>query len=100
MFDELTQIILDMSIESHYVFVCGGMNAHTQERDDFVLQDDKFNLDKNSGEKMSTVRQLEMFNIPLKRKSTDVHRDFGNYGSALLRCVQKSWTLHIKWQMW
>ena len=87
MFDELAQIILDIGIENNHVLICGDMNGHTQERDDFdvcPIESDGKSLDVNTGCESSTVEQLEVFNIPLKRKSLDKHIDFGNYGKALL----------------
>ena len=85
MFDELTQIIIDVGLENNYFLMCGDVNAHTQEREDFIIQeDDRWSPEENIDVIECHVGLMEKFNIPLKRKSTDVHRDIGNYGSALL----------------
>ncbi len=39
LFDELNQIIFDVGVDNNYFLICGDMNAHTQERDDFVTVD-------------------------------------------------------------
>lgn len=101
MFDELSQTILDIGTENHHFLICGDMNAHTQERDDIaVIDGDNSSLDVNNGEKLCTVGQLEMFNIPLKRKSTNIHRDFSNYGNALLEMCRNLTFCILEWQMW
>lgn len=44
----------------------------------------KWSPDDNVGKIVNHVGMMERFNIPFKRKSVDVHKDIGNYGSALL----------------
>lgn len=85
MFDKLIQMIVDIGVENNYFLVCGDVNAHTQEKDNFAtVEGGKGNPDDNIGKIVNHVAMMERFNIPFKRKSVDVHKDSGNYGSALL----------------
>lgn len=63
--------------------ICGCLSAHTGEEDDFVqITDNKIKLEDNI--EHTSLSQLQLFNIPLKRKSCDVHKGCGNYGQARL----------------
>lgn len=80
LFDELAQVILHNNSENNHVVICGDLNAHTQDNEDFFQYKETDEMASNLG----ALGQLEKFNIPLQRNSTDAHRDYGNYGKALL----------------
>ena len=62
---------------TNYLLICGDMNAHTQEREDWVV--DKYltdtDMDEHIRETLYTVKKLELAQIPLWIKSMDTSTD-------------------------
>ena len=89
MFDDLTQSIIDLSIDTNYLVLCGDLNAHTNERQDWQADQPvglaiEAELDALISPNHSVADMLKAAQIPLYRKSTDTSRDLGHYGTALI----------------
>ncbi|KAL7402567.1 hypothetical protein ABVT39_016941 [Epinephelus coioides] len=82
--DDLTQVIIELSVDTNYILVCGDMNAHTNEREDWIIDEEEIDEEEYNEETVCTAKMLELADIPLRRKSVDICKDYGGNGSVLL----------------
>ncbi|KAL7392396.1 hypothetical protein ABVT39_024269 [Epinephelus coioides] len=82
--DDLTQVIIELSVDTNYILVCGDMNAHTNEREDWIIDEEEIDEEEYNEETVCTAEMLELADIPLRRKSVDICKDYGGNGTVLL----------------
>ncbi|KAL7402199.1 hypothetical protein ABVT39_011223 [Epinephelus coioides] len=82
--DDLTQVIIELSVDTNYILVCGDMNAHTYEREDWIIDEEEIDEEEYNEETVCTAKMLELADIPLRRKSVDICKDYGGNGTVLL----------------
>lgn len=86
--NNLSEELLNYDSNDYYYLLCCDLNAHTQEKNDFIKFNkhiqDELDLDDISVQSPHNFHQMNNFNIPLKRYSVDTKTDKGNYGNALI----------------
>ncbi len=88
LFDDLSDEILNYDSDDYYHLICGDMNAHTQEFDDYVIFDEhmceQLDIDSEIIVRLQVKETMDILNIHSQRISVDKYKDRGNYGKALL----------------
>lgn len=66
-FDDLTEVIMELSVDTNYILVCEDMNAHTNEREDWIM--DGIDEEEHNEETLCIAIMRELADIPLRKVS-------------------------------
>ncbi len=80
--------MLNYDSDDYYHLICGDMNAHTQEFDDYAIFDEhmceQLSVDADIIVRLQVKETMDILNIHNQRTSVDKCKDRGNYGKALI----------------